>query len=726
MRSGEPLPRRDFLKLAGAGGLALCFGIDARGAVRVQVARQSSGELAPNQWLSIDQAGVITIRAAKSEMGQGVRTALPAIVAAELGADWSHVRVVHAKPGPDFTDMGTSGSSSVPDSWMDLRKAGAVARAMLIAAAARRLSAAEAECAARDSFVVHTASNRRIAFRDLVGDAAALPAPKEAPLRPDAELTLLRGRIKREHGADVTRGRATYGIDVRVPNMRYAVLARPPVATATPVRWDEAAALRVAGVERVVRISRGLAVVAANSWAAARGRDALAVEWSAHADPGASSAAYLAALEAALPTGKLARADGGDARRAIAGATRTLQATYRFPFQAHAAIEPLSCVADVRADRCEVWAGTQRPNRIQNDAMRFLGLPRDAVVVNVQLMGGAFGRRIAIDHAMEAIELSKAIAAPVQVLWTREDDFAHDMFQAAQVNRMTAALDASGRISAWRHEVADYHLSMFGAFDPNYDPAADENPWGGFDSPYGFDAFECSLALLEAPVPTGAWRSVTYPAAVFARECFLDEVAHATGRDPLELRLAHLQPKATTSPRQRSRLERLRAVLRLAAERSEWGKPVAQRAGRRVGRGIACNPYHNDAVVAQVADVSVGAQGDVRVHRVVTAIDVGRVVDRAGLEAQVQGGVGWALSALSTQITIENGAPRQLNYNQFPILRMRDMPAQDTVIVESQLGPFGAGEPPVPSVYAAVGNAVFAATGERLRSTPLHPTPTAR
>lgn len=680
---------------------------------------RAADQLAPNQWLAIDQTGRVTIRAAKSEMGQGVRTALPAIVAAELGADWSRVRVIHAQPGPDFMDMGTSGSSSVPDSWMELRKAGAAARVMLISAAARRWGVAEAECRANDGTVVHASSGRRLPFGELVADAVSVPVPKDAPLRPESELQLLRERISREHGADVTRGRAVYGIDVRVPNMRFAVISRPPIANATPLRWDEAAARRVAGVERVSRISRGLAVVASNSWAAMRGRDALAVEWSSTADATANSATYLARLDAALPNGKLARASGGDVRQAMAAAARTMDAVYRFPFQAHAAIEPLSCVADVRPDRCEVWAGTQRPNRIQNDAMRLLGLPREAVIVNVVLMGGAFGRRIAIDHAMEAIELSKAIGAPVQVLWSREDDFMHDMYQAAQVNRLSAALDANGRISGWRHQVADYHLSMFGAYDANYDPAGDENPWGGFDSPYVFDAFECTLAVQEAPVATGAWRSVTYPAAVFARECFLDEVAHATGRDPLALRLEHLQPSASASPRQRSRLERLRAVLRLAAERGDWGKPLTASDGRRWGRGVACNPYHNDAVVAQVAEVSVGARRDIRVHRIVTAIDVGRVVDRAGLEAQVQGGVGWALSALNTEITFANGAARQTNYSDFRVLRMRDMPAQEIAIVESDLGPFGAGEPPVPAVYAAVGNAIFAATGQRLRATPL-------
>jgi len=344
------------------------------------------------------------------------------------------------------------------------------------------------------------------------------------------------------------------------------------------------------------------------------------------------------------------------------------------------------------------------------------------VTVHVALMGGAFGRRIAIDHAQETIELSRAIKAPVQVVWTREDDFTHDMYGAAQVNRLSAGLDASGNIVGWRHQVADYHLTMFGVFNPNYDPAADGDPWGGFDNPYAFPALDVTLAVLDPPVPTGAWRSVAYPAAVFARECFLDELAHAAKRDPLALRLALIPSPGIqgTGTRARPNGDRLRNVLQLAATRANWGKPFPTKTdGRRWGRGIACNPYHRGAMVAQTADVSVGADGDIRVHRVVTAIDVGRVIDRSGLEAQVEGGVGWALSALKTEVTFANGQAEQTNYNVFPVLRMREMPAQDIIVVDSPLGPFGAGEPPVPAVFAAVGNAVFAATGKRLRQTPL-------
>jgi isoquinoline 1-oxidoreductase subunit beta len=720
----HPLSRREFIEFASAGTLSLYVGITRRGGIATVLgsAHAEPQGFAPNQWIRIDQDSRTRIRAHKSEMGQGVRTALPAIVAAELGADWSKVDVTQAEPGPEFPDMGTSGSGSVSGSWRSLRSAAAAAREVLILAAANHWHVSPDDCDARDSVVIHRDSGKHLTFGALVEEAAGLPVPGDPRLRPDAELSFPTTRLRRVDAPAIVRGRATYGIDVRVPGMKFAVIARPPTAGATPRSWNEAAARHVSGVDNIVRTPSGLAVVARNTWAAIQGRTVLNVQWDGLASDALTSASFVNRLEAELSGGRIARRDG-DIDVAMSGAATRLDAVYRAPFQAHAALEPLTCVADVHANRCEIWVGTQRPNQVHQAAMDMLGLAADAVAVHVTLIGGAFGRRIAIDHAREAIELSRLVAAPVQVVWTREDDFAHDMYQAAQVNRMTAALDDAGNIVGWRHQVADYHLSMFGPFDPAFDPVKAGDPWGGIDSPYAFPAFACTLALLEAPVPTGAWRSVTYPAAVFARECFLDEVAHATRRDPVELRLALIPSPGSIRTRggMRANGDRLRNVLRLAAERAEWGRPLAARTdGRRAGRGIACNPYDREAMVAQVADVSVGGGGDIRVHRVVTAIDVGRVIDRSGLEAQVEGGVGWALSAaLKTEITFANGRAAQRNYDGFPVLRMREMAAQEIVVVESGLGPFGAGEPPVPAVFAAVGNAVFAATGQRLRETPL-------
>jgi len=716
------IPRREFVERSARAGMLLCFGIRF-GAVDVwSTAPTAAPSFAPNQWLSIDEQGVITVRAHKSEMGQGVRTSLPAILIAELAGDWTKLRIVHAEPGPDFPAMGTSGSGSVEDSWIPLRRAAATARMLLSQAAANRWNVSVSECHAQNGEVTHAPTRRVATFGSLVADAARLPVPAKPELRPDRELTLLGDRLRRTDAHDIVRGSAVYGLDVRVPDMRFAVLARPPVAGATPAGFDESAARAVPGVERVIRTASGIAVVASNSWSAIRGREALSVRWS-DADRGlASTRDLIGALENALDNGKVSRREG-DVGRAMTSSVRTLEATYRMPFQAHAAMEPLSCVVDARPNEAAIWLGTQRPNGVKKLAADILGLPEDRVTVHVTLIGGAFGRRIPTDHAREAIELARAIELPVQVLWTREDDFLHDFYQAPQVHQVLAALGANGEIVAWRQQVAHYHLSMLGRLDPKADPASEGEPWGVFDSPYVFPSYEASLARLESPVQTGAWRSVFYPGGVFARESFIDELAHAMNRDPLALRLELLArtPNQPASRNAQRTSTRLRRVLQQVADRAQWAtRRSGPRDGRRWGMGLACNPYFGGAMVAQVAEVSVGASNDIRVHRVITAIDVGRVVDRSGLEAQVQGGVAWALSAaLKTQITFANGRAEQTNFDRFPVLRMREMPAQEIVIVENELPPFGAGEPPVPAVYAAVANAVFAATGQRILETPI-------
>ena len=715
------MSRREFVEQSARGGVLLCFGLRA-GVPEVWTTTPAAvPPFAPNQWLSIDEQGLVTLRAHKSEMGQGVRTSIPAILAAELGADWSKVRVVHAEPSPDFPDMGTSGSGSVEDSWIPLRRAAAAARVLLSQAAAKRWGVALSECRAANGKVIHPPTGRAAAFGSLVADAARLPAPASVELQPDRALTLLGERLRRTDAHDIVRGSAIYGLDARVPGMRFAVLARPPVSGATLAGYDEAAARAVPGVERVVRTPSGVAVVASNSWAAIRGREALAAQWAGGSAP-VTTHDLIGALEQALDNGKVSRREG-DVGRAMTLSARTIEATYRMPFQAHAAMEPLSCVVDARPNDAEIWIGTQRPNGVKKLAADILALPEDRVTVHVTLIGGAFGRRIPTDHAREAIQLARAIQLPVQLLWTREDDFLHDFYQAPQVHRVRAALGANGEILAWRHQVADYHLTMLGHLDPNADPAAEGEPWGVFDSPYVFPTYEASLARLESPVQTGAWRSVFYPGGVFARESFIDELAHAVNRDPLALRLELLaKPPNPPALRNAQRTAvRLRRVLQHVTDRAHWAsRQSGLRDGRRWGMGLACNPYFGGAMVAQIAEVSVGASNDIRVHRVITGIDVGRVVDRSGLDAQVQGGVAWALSAaLKTEITLANGRAEQTNFDRFPVLRMREMPAQEIVIVDGDLPPFGAGEPPVPAVYAAVANAVFAATGQRIRETPI-------
>lgn len=718
--------RRAFVKWGSFTGAALMLGVTRDGIlVAAPVAGGGAPSFAPSQWLSIHEAGTVTIVAANAEMGQGVRTAAPMIVAEELGADWSMVHVVQARPSATF-DMRTSGSSSMSDAWRTLRPMAAAAREMLVTAAAATWSVDPSDCTAERSAVIHRPSGRRLAFGALVARASVLPVPATPTLKASSEFTLLGTRAKRVDGPLIVRGTATYGIDIKLPGMRYAVIARSPRVGGAVRSFSDAKTRAMPGVLGVVRVPTGVAVIADRTWTAMRGRDALVVEWDDAKASDDGSAEYVRLLDATLDAGKSARREGGDVDAALASSASTVERTYHAPFQAHAAMEPLNCTVHLRDGRCELWVGTQAANQVQEGVARLLGIPVDRVVVNVPLLGGGFGRRLDVDYVLEAVEVARAVKSPVQVVWTREDDIRHDMYQPAQVNRFTAGLDASGGIVAWRHRVADYNLTMFGEYDPAYNPASDGDPWGGFDSPYAVPAIDVTLALNKSPLPTGAWRSVTYPAAVFARESFLDEIAHETGRDPLALRLALIPSPGIDEkdPRKRANGDRLRHVLQLAAEKAGWGTPLpAARDGRRWGRGIACNAYHRRTMVAQVAEVSVGAAGDVRVHRVVCAVDAGRVVNLSGLEAQFEGGVIWALSAaLKGAMTFERGRAVQSNFHDFAVVRMNEAPVVEVHVVTSDLPPSGIGEQPVPAVAPAVMNAVYAATGRRVRGLPVRAT----
>ncbi len=681
--------------------------------------------LSANQWIEVAGDGVVTLVLDKSEMGQGVTTSIPMIMAEELGAEWSRVRVLQAKPGPQFTEMGTSGSGSVTDAWYSHRVAAAAVRTMLVSAAATAWQVPAGTCFTEAGEVRHRGSSRRARFGTLVDAARQLPVPKEPGLKDQREYRLLGTRVAEPGLAAITAGKTLFGIDMKVPGMLYSAIARSPVHGGTVRRFGSDRALAVAGVTRVVQVPSGVAVVAATTWAAIKGRDALDVEWDEGSKTGFDNRSAWGMLEAAARKGGKTARTMGNAERALAAAPRRLEAEYRWPWQAHAAIEPLSAVAQFRDGGCEIWAGMQNPNGAQARVAEALGIPADRVVINVMRLGGGFGRRIANDFIVEAALVSRAVAGPVQVVWTREDDLQHDMYNPAQINRLAAGLDRTGRPIAWLHRVADFHLSMFGAFNPANDPAADGDPWGGFDSPYAIPDLRVELALVESPVPTGAWRAVTYPAAVLARECFIDEIAHATGADPLALRLSLIPSPGMVTRRTGTFAngDRLRAVLRLAAERAGWGGPLpVVEAGRRVGRGIACNQYHQGTMVAQVAEVSVGPAGDIKVLRVVCAVDCGQVVNRAGVEKQFEGGVAWALSALlGPGVRFERGRTVTSGFADYPILRIDQMPAIETHIVEHPIRPFGMGEPPVPAVAPAVLNAVFAATGVRVRALPIPP-----
>lgn len=698
--------RRDFLKLAGAGTvLAVGFRLDGRA--------PEPGVLEPDAWLRVTGAGRMTVTVGKSEMGQGVRTVLPMIAAEELGLPWHQVDLAQAEPGPDFKDLGTGGSNSVEGLWLPLRRSAAAAREMLIAAAAAEWGVEPASCRAGQGAVRHGATGRSLAYGRLVAAAARLPVPRDPPLKPAGAYDLLGKATPRYDGPRIVDGSARYGLDLKLPGMRYAVVVRCPVPGGRARSWNAAKALGLPGVRAVVPLRAGVAVLADSTWQAMAAAAALEVVWDEGRHAGFSSDAFRAQLErlAARP-GQPARAEG-NVHRALAAAGSRVSAQYVFPWQAHAPLEPPNCLADVRGDGCELWTGCQLPNQVQTLVAALLGLPAEAVRVHVPLLGGGFGRRLASDYALEAAELSRAAKAPVQVVWTRQDDIQHDLYHPMSVHRLEAALD-HGAVTGWLHRVAapSILLSWEGRRSPGI---VTEETSGATDVPYRFANLRVEFAEAACPVPLGWWRGVESVSNVFARECFLDEVAAKAGRDPLAFRLDLLgTPGLRQVANKRVDIGRLQRVLRVAADQAGWGRPLEP--GR--GRGIACCAYDGRTYVAHVAEVSQPG-GKLRVHRVVAAVDCGLVLNPSGAQGQVESGITWGLSALRSAITFQDGRVRQKSFSDLGLWEMGDATRIEVHLVPSRESPTGIGEPPVPPLIPAVLNALCAATGKRVRALPI-------
>jgi len=723
--------RRIFLKTSVLAGAGLVIAVDPPRLA----AEEASDDFSPNAYIQIRPDNRIILWVTRSEMGQGVRTTLPMMLADELEADWSQIRLEQALPSPRFKGirLRTSGSGSTVGTYGALRKAGATARTMLIAAAAEQWHVEPSSCRAQSGAVIHSPTNRKLTYGSLAKAAARQPVPEKPPLKDPKNFRYIGKPMKRTDGPAIVSGRAKYGIDTRVPGMLHAVMKRSPYVGGKVASFDPKPALVVAGVRQVVPIrsglSTGVAVVADHTWAAMKGAEALKVQW----DPGPlkdfDSDKFLLEMEASLDKpGFFVRGDG-DAVTALPSAPQKLEAIYEYPFQAHAPLETMNCIADVQGDRCEIWVPTQTPLTAQEEASKLLGIPQENVTVHTTLLGGGFGRRLFVDYVPEAVELSKAIGRPVQLLWTRSDDMRCGFFQPCSILRIKGGLNANGSPQVWYQTSIHSELSMIGFPTEKdlQDPMhffKNEVPWGAFDHPYNFPHLKSDLVMMNAPVPTGPWRAVMYPAQVFARESFLDEMAHAAGRDPLDLRLDLLKPGDVKElGEQRIDRARLIKVLSLAAEKANWRQPLASIQGRSVGRGIACNVYSAECYIAQVAEVSVDdTTKDIRVHRVVCAVDCGQVINPAGLEGQAESGMTWGLSAtLHGRIDFKNGGAVQENYIDFTVLRINEAPVFETHIVPSQEMPGGFGETAVPPVIPAVANAVFAATGKRIRRLPITP-----
>ncbi|HEY3269874.1 MAG TPA: molybdopterin cofactor-binding domain-containing protein [Geothrix sp.] len=707
--------RRDFLKVTGAAGTGLMLGLYLEAKPRPGEAAKAT--FRPNAFLAIRPDGTAQITVPKVEMGQGVRTALPLALAEELDLDWSKIEVVNANPGPDFKGMQTGGSTSVSGTWNSLRKAGAAAREMLKAAAAAQWNVATDQCRTEQGFVLGP-GGKKLGYGALAEAAARLPVPKDPPLKKPADYRLLGQRTPRFDGPAIVTGKAIFGLDVRRPGQCFAAVLRCPVPGGKPRTWDEAKAKAVRGVKAVVEVPTGIAVVAESTWAAFKGREALAatITW----DEGQARDFNSSTLEAKMRAALTGPADDvrreGDVGKALKAAAKVLEAEYSFPYQAHATVEPMNTTALATADGAEMWAGSQSANRAQERAAAALGLKPEQLKVNVPLIGGGFGRRLGTDFSTEAAQVAKAAGGgPVQVVWDREDDIRHDLFHPATLHRLRAGLDGSGALTAWAHRIAGPAVlrSWTGGQKAPSQAATESN--GAYDIPYAIPAIAVDFAEVEAPTPLGWWRGIEIVPNVFARECFLDEVAHTLGKDPLRFRLDLLGDRGTVKfGRETADIRRLKKVLEVAAAKAGWGRKLP--AGH--GLGLACHAYDGRTYAAEVAEVSV-VKGRLRIHKVTCAVDCGLVVNPAGLEAQVEGGIAFGLSALFSQITWDKGRTVQTGYHDFPVLRLADMPAIETHVIPSAEAPSGMGEPPVPLAIPAVLNAVFAATGKRIRKVPL-------
>ena len=711
------MERRDFLQVTAtaAGGLLVL------GALPRTMHGLAGGSL--GAFVEIGPDGVVTIAAKNPEIGQGVKTALPLIVAEELDVAWERVRVVQADLDRRYGDQYAGGSDAVSENFDRLRQAGATARHLLVAAAAARWGVAADSCRTELGTVIHEATGRRLGYGGLAAEAARLPVPEKVPLKPRSAYRLLGTRIRATDQPAIASGRVTYGIDARAPGMLRASVLHPPFGHRL-ASLDSAAAERIAGVKRVVRIDplpsplhlrQGVAVVADSTWAAIQAVHALQATWERAPGPPVDSEAIRDAMHQAVLRPSEPVRNEGDVDRALAGAARVVEATYELPFLAHVPMEPINCLADVRPGQAEVWGPMQDPDGVRDLTARVTGIPITAITVHMTRAGGGFGRRLMSDYGAEAAYLSKAMGAPVQVLWTREEDLSQDFFRPCAVHRLRAGLDAGGRVIAWDHHLAN--PSRYAYAENGQPPVVSELYPDDF--PAGFiPDYRLAYTHIPCGIPGGAWRSTLHSSNAFAVQSFVDELARATGKDPLTLRLELLGPPRRLDYKGHGGpvfdTGRLAGVLRLVAEKAGWGSPLA--AGR--ARGLAGH-FTFGSYAAHVVEIARAPEG-FRVERVVVAVDCGLVVNRSGAEAQVQGAVLEGISAaLYGGVTVEGGRVRETNFDRYRLTRMREAPRVETWFVSSEAPPSGLGEPPLPPVAPALASAVFALTGERPRRLPL-------
>ena len=723
------ISRRQFVvggAVAGAG--ALVIGVRLSGPLlQAQESEAGAKKPAPNPfdaYVHVKSDGHIALIVAKSEMGQGIKTGLAMLLAEEADVDFTSVSVEQAETRPDiYAHMGTGGSGSTREGFMPLRRAGATVRVLMITAAAAKWNVPASECKAINGTVLHEKSGRKASYGELVEAARKLPLPnpEKVELKNEADFTLIGHGTPRVDIPSKVNGTAQFGLDVRVPGMVYAVVARCPTFGGKAAHFDSAKGKAVPGVLDVFEIpalgadkftSGGVVVVADSTWAAMKGRDALQITWDRGAAASESSEQMRQALRsAAAKPGKRVRNDG-DVDAALSNGGKKVDALYEMPLLAHATMEPMNITAHARSGEAEVWAPTQSPDWVQGTVANVLGLKPEKVVVHTTLMGGGFGRRYMADFPAEVAQVAKVVGKPVQLVWTREDDMTHDFYRPATCHRMQGAVDANGRPVAWFHTLAS--TSIKGYWDPKVDPAEDEFG-GAAQVPYAIPNVRLEYNDVSSAVPRAWWRSVENSFNGFVVESFIDELAVAAGKDPVEFRRSLLvkPPNWKAKSEEDPDPARLLGVLNLAAEKSGWAKPLPK--GR--GRGIAA--FHSfGSYFAEVAEVTVKGNG-FKIDRIVAAVDCGQIVNPESVRSQTEGAIIYGLSAaLKNEITIKEGAVEQTNFDGYDPIRINEAPPIEVHLIINKEDPGGMGEPGLPPLAPAVANAIFAASGQRLRKLP--------
>ncbi|MFZ2075385.1 MAG: molybdopterin cofactor-binding domain-containing protein [Xanthobacteraceae bacterium] len=707
---GPSTSRRAVLQSGLAGVFVLGFHLPARAVNEPEQPPDSTqGKFAPNAFIRIDRSGQTTLVMPQVEMGQGVYTAIPMILAEEFDADFSKVTLEHAPPddklygNPIFGIQVTGNSNSIRSFWKPLRAAGAAARLMLVQAAAQQWQVDPTSCSASNGIVSHASTGRTLSYGDLIAAASAQPVPQDPPLKDPKDFTLIGKPLKRLDTPNKTDGKVVYGIDAMLPGMKFATLAQCPVFGGKVGRVDDSAAKKIPGVQQIVVLDDLVAVVGDHMWAAKKGLDALVISWDEGANAKINSSNIWDDLRAASKKDGVVAKSVGDVAKGLAQGER-VDGEYELPFLAHATMEPLNCTVHVTPDSCEVWTGTQVLTRVQQYAAQAAGLPLEKTTAHNHLLGGGFGRRLEPDMVAAAVRIGKQVDGPVKVVWTREEDIQHDIYRPVYRDVISATL-SEGKIAAWKYRISGSSIMARWApsiFINGIDIDAVDS---AVDNPYDIPNFQVEYVRAEPPaVPTGFWRGVGPNNNVFATECFMDELARKAGADPIAFRLGML-----------GKTPRLKAALELVAEKSGWGQPLPA----RTGRGVCAQPSFG-SFIATVVEAEVDNHGGVHLRRVTSAVDTGIAVNPDTIVAQLQGGLIFGLTAaLFGEITIERGRVRQSNFNDYRMLRIDEVPRIDIHVIKSGEDPGGIGETGATAGPPALRNAIYAATGVALRRLPI-------